>query len=46
MPFSLQANYTDRGAAIGRQSYCQLLRVEGCRMASTMGPDGHLSQVL
>ena len=37
---SSRANYTDRAAAAGRRSYCQLLRVEGCHVVSATGPHG------
>ena len=37
---SPRANYTDRAAAAGRRSYCQLLRVEGCHVVSATGPHG------
>jgi hypothetical protein len=35
---SLQAKYTDLAAAICRRSWCQLLRVDRCRVVSAMGP--------
>ena len=35
---SPHANYTDRAAAAGRRSQCQLLRIEGCHVASATGP--------
>ena len=35
---SPQANYTDRAAAAGRRSKCQLLRIEGCHVVSATGP--------
>ena len=37
---SPQANYTDRAAAAGRRSYCQLLRIEGCHVVSATDPHG------
>ena len=37
---SPRANYTDRAAAAGRRSWCQLLRVEGCHVVSATGPHG------
>ena len=37
---SPRANYTDRAAAAGRRSKCQLLRVEGCHVVSATGPHG------
>jgi hypothetical protein len=30
-------NYTDRAAAAGRRSQCQLLRIEGCHVVSATG---------
>ena len=36
--FSPRANYTDRAAAAGRRSYCQLLRIEGCHVVSVTVP--------
>jgi hypothetical protein len=33
--FSLRANNTDCATAVCRSSYCQLLRIEGCRVVST-----------
>ena len=35
---SPHANYTDRAAAAGRRSWCQLLRIEGCHVVSATGP--------
>ena len=35
---SPHANYTDRAAAAGRRSKCQLLRLEGCHVVSATGP--------
>jgi hypothetical protein len=35
---SARANYTDRATAACRRSYCQLLRIEGCRMVSAADP--------
>jgi hypothetical protein len=32
-----QANYTDRAVATCRRSWCQVLRVEGCRVGSATG---------
>ena len=37
---SPRANYTDRAAAAGRRSKCQLLRVEGCHVVSATIPHG------
>jgi len=37
---SPHANYTDRAAAAGRRSQCQLLRIEGCHVVSATGPHG------
>ena len=37
---SPRANYTDRAAAAGRRSLCQLLRVEGCHVVSATDPHG------
>ena len=37
---SPQANYTDRAAAAGRRSQCQLLWIEGCHVVSTTDPHG------
>ena len=37
---SPRANYTDRTAAAGRRSKCQLLRVEGCHVVSATIPHG------
>ena len=39
---SPRANYTDRAAATGRRSWCQLLRIEGCHVVSATGPHGRL----
>jgi hypothetical protein len=36
--FSKRANYTDPATEVCRQSYCQLLRIEGCRMISAVDP--------
>jgi hypothetical protein len=36
--FSPRANYTDRATATCRRSWCQLLRIEGCRMVSAADP--------
>ena len=35
---SPRANYTDRAAAAGRRSQCQLLRIEGCHVVSATDP--------
>jgi hypothetical protein len=35
---SPRANYTDRATAVCQQSYCQLLRIEGCRVVSAVDP--------
>jgi hypothetical protein len=35
---SPRANYTDGATAACRRSYCQLLRIEECRMVSTANP--------
>ena len=37
---SPRANYTDRAAAAGRRSQCQLLRIEGCHVVSATDPHG------
>ena len=37
---SPRANYTDRAAAAGRLSYCQLLPIEGCHVVSATDPHG------
>ena len=37
---SPRANYTDRAAAAGRRSLCQLLRIEGCQVVSATDPHG------
>ena len=37
---SPRANYTDRAAAAGRRSYCQLLRIEGYHVVSATDPHG------
>jgi hypothetical protein len=37
---SPRANYTEGQTAAGRQSQCQLLRVEGCHVASVTNPYG------
>ena len=37
---SSRANYTDRAAAAGRRSYCQLLRIEGYHVVSATDPHG------
>jgi hypothetical protein len=39
---SLRANYTDRATAACRWSYCQLLRIEGCRLDSAADPYGRI----
>jgi hypothetical protein len=36
--FSPRANYTDRANTACRRSWCQLLRIEGCRMVSAADP--------
>ena len=35
---SPRANYTDRAAAAGQRSQCQLLRIEGCHVVSATDP--------
>ena len=35
---SPRANYTDRAAAAGQRSWCQLLRIEGCHVVSATDP--------
>ena len=42
---SPRANYTDRAAAAGWRSYCQLLRIEGCHVVSVTVPRGRLISV-
>jgi hypothetical protein len=38
--FSPQANYIDRASAACMQSYCHLLRIEGCRVLSATDSHG------
>ena len=35
---SPRANYTDRAAAAGRRSECQLFRIEGCHVVNATDP--------
>jgi hypothetical protein len=35
---SPRANYIDRATAACQRSYCQLLRIEGCRIVSAADP--------
>ena len=37
---SPRANYTDRAAAAGRRSLCQLLRIDGWHVVSATDPHG------
>ena len=40
---SPRANYSDRAAAAGRRSQCQLLKLEGCHVVSATDPHGRFN---